>query len=97
MNKAIGAAYLLVGGTNWLYKTLVDTKKDYDNMFIRYGQSPGKHQDDIVICPIKNAIYYSPNIILWPINLAIDAYTYSLTNHYNAVKEKELRKREGTN
>lgn len=77
--------YVKAGLAVWLGKAAIDIKQDLDNMT--------KNQYDIKndILPLTgyNLMYYSPNVLLWPVNFAVDGYQWGVIKYYeNKMKSK---------
>ena len=77
--------YVKTGAVVWLGKAAIDIKQDLDDMT--------KNQDyiknDILPLTGYNLMYYSPNVLLWPVNFAIDGYEWGVIKYYeNKMKSK---------
>lgn len=86
--------YSFIGIGTWLTKAFIDTKKQFEQC----GFEERCHYDikhvkyDALIIPVFNLIYYSPNIVLWPVNLGIDIYTESVVQYYKYKSEQKIKK-----
>ena len=60
--------YVNTGCVIWIGKTIIDTKKHLDIM------SDNDIKKHILPATGWNLLYYSPNVLLWPANLAMDLY-----------------------
>ena len=66
--------FYMTGIAIWTTKSTVRTKQDYDNMFISKDKIDSYSNYQIIDTCVYNFIFYSPNIVLWPINIASDIY-----------------------
>jgi len=72
--------HVKTGAAVWLGKTAYDTKEELD----RY--SSNIHNADILSITGFNLLYYSPNVLLWPVNFAIDGYEWGVIKYYENKK-----------
>ncbi len=72
--------YVKAGATVWLAKAGIDTKKEFDDM----AKYSNKLVNELVIgVTAGNLAYYSPNVLFWPVNFAIDTYAWSVKKYYD--------------
>lgn len=84
-------AYAFIGITTWLTKAFLDTKNDFEkNKFEKKCHNDINHLKELaLLIPAKNLIYYSPNIIFWPVNFGIDIYAEGVLQYYKYKSEKQ--------
>jgi hypothetical protein len=70
--------YVKTGAAVWLGKAGRDTKEDLDNL------TENQHyiKNDILPLTGYNLLYYSPNVLFWPVNFAIDGYQWGVIKYY---------------
>jgi hypothetical protein len=75
--------YVKTGAAVWLTKAGIDIKSDLDN-HSKYNYK----MDDRGILETTgiNLAYYSPNVLFWPVNFAIDGYAWGVREYYNRQK-----------
>ena len=77
--------YVKAGLAVWLGKAAIDIKQDLDDM------TKNQHyiKNDILPLTGYKLMYYSPNVLLWPVNFAIDGYQWGVIKYYeNKMKSK---------
>ena len=80
----------MTGIAIWTTKSILRTKQDYDNMFISKDKIDSYSNSKIIDTCVYNFIFYSPNIVLWPINIASDIYIECIRKYYvNKVKKND--------
>jgi hypothetical protein len=77
--------YVNAGAAVWLTKAGIDTKNELDNS-AKYGYNIG--ENEIIGRTITNIAYYSPNVLFWPVNFAIDGYAWSVKKYYEQKRKK---------
>lgn len=70
--------YVKTGAAVWLGKAGIDTKETLDN----YKQHGHDFQKAILETTAINLVYYSPNVLFWPVNFAIDGYRWGVIKYY---------------
>ena len=68
--------YVKAGAAVWLGKAAYDTKEQLD------GYSRNIRNADILSITGVNLLYYSPNVLVWPVNFAIDGYEWGVIKYY---------------
>jgi hypothetical protein len=71
--------YVKTGAAVWLGKAACETKESLD----RYTDI---HNADILSITGFSLLYYSPNVLLWPVNFAIDGYEWGVIKYYENKK-----------
>lgn len=69
--------YVKSGAAVWLGKAACETKERLDNY------SSNIHSADILPITGFSLLYYSPNLLIWPVNFAIDAYEWGVIKYYD--------------
>jgi len=72
--------YVKAGAAVWFGKAACETKETLD------GYRHNIHSADILHITGINLMYYSPNLLLWPVNFAIDAYKWGVIKYYENKK-----------
>jgi hypothetical protein len=74
--------YVKAGAAIWLGKAAHDTKDYLDNL------TENQHyiKNDILTLTGYNLLYYSPNVLFWPVNFAIDGYRWGVIKYYDNKK-----------
>lgn len=72
--------YVKTGAAVWLGKAASDTKEELD----RYRSNI--YNADILSITGVNLLYYSPNVLVWPVNFAIDGYEWGVIKYYENKK-----------
>ena len=74
--------YVKTGAAVWLGKATIDTKEALDNI------TENKHyiKNDILPLTGYNLLYYSPIVVFWPVNFAIDVYKWGVIKYYENSK-----------
>lgn len=71
--------YLKAGAAVWLGKAACETKENLDH----YSNI---RSADVSFITGLSLLYYSPNLLLWPVNFAIDAYEWGVIKYYDNKK-----------
>jgi hypothetical protein len=71
--------YVKTGAAVWLTKAGIDIKNELDNR-AKYSHKLG--DTEIIEQTAINLAYYSPNVLFWPVNFAIDGYTWGVNKYY---------------
>ena len=67
--------YVKTGAAVWLGKAACETKESLDRCNV-------VHNDDILPITGFSLLYYSPNLLLWPVNFTIDGYKWGVIKYY---------------
>jgi len=71
--------YWKTGVAVWLTKAGIDTKEELDN----YKNHGHRFQNAILEHTSINLLYYSPNLLIWPLCFAIDGYKWGVIKYYD--------------
>lgn len=77
--------YVKTGAAVWLIKAGIDTKNELDNTAKhchKFGDT------EIIERTGINLAYYSPNVLFWTVNFAIDGYKWGVIKYYDSQKKK---------
>lgn len=73
--------YLKTGAVVWLGKAGSEIKNELD----KYSSKASLEKDVLAITGIS-LLYYSPNVLVWPVNFAIDGYKWGVIKYYENKK-----------
>ena len=76
--------YVNAGTAVWLTKAGINTKKELDD----YHQRGHNFENAILGHTSINLVYYSPNVLFWPVGFAIDGYKLGVIKYYDIQSKK---------